>query len=205
MDKNDSKCNSGFDENTGKDLLGFTKEYYSKSTKIGIIADIQYADVEDGSNFDGSEIRRFRESLNCVKRAGKHFQNVGVDLVLQLGDILDGKSGQNYKRDLLEQIIPALKSRIDIMGNHELYLARRNEWKNHLNFFDTSANELRSYREICKDKWRLIFLDTYAVNSIEFLPDEIKGAWNIHLKIKINGQKNIKERMNFLKKTICKH
>ena len=48
---------NGFDSSTGKDSLGFTKGYYSKSTKIGIIADIQYADVEDGSNFDKSETR----------------------------------------------------------------------------------------------------------------------------------------------------
>ena len=34
---------NGFDSNTGKDSLGFKREYYSKSTKIGIIADIQYA------------------------------------------------------------------------------------------------------------------------------------------------------------------
>ena len=47
--------------------------------------------------------------MKCAKRAGKHFQNIGVDLVLQLGDIVDGKSGKNYKRDLLERIIPALK------------------------------------------------------------------------------------------------
>ena len=187
MDKNNST--TGFDKNTGKDSLGFTRGYYSKSTKIGVIADIQYADIDDGSNFDQSETRRYRESLNCAKRAGKHFQNVGVDLVLQLGDIVDGKSGKNFKRDLLERIIPALKCttkgnseeekevpRIDIMGNHELYLAKRNEWKNLSNFFDISSNELRSYREICNDKWRVIFLDTYAVNVIEFLPDEIEGA-----------------------------
>ena len=112
MDKNNlnsTNTSTGFDKNTGKDSLGFTHEYYSKSTKIGVIADIQYADVEDGSNFDQSETRRYRESLKCAKRAGKHFQNVGVDLVLQLGDIVDGKSGKNYKRDLLERIIPALK------------------------------------------------------------------------------------------------
>ena len=66
------------------------------------------------------------------------------------------------------------------MGNHELYLAKRNEWKNLSNFFDTSSNELRSYREICNDKWRVIFLDTYAVNVIEFSPDEIQGSENMN-------------------------
>ena len=55
---------NGFDSSTGKDSLGFTKGYYSKSTKIGIIADIQYADVEDGSNFDKSETRGYRQDLN---------------------------------------------------------------------------------------------------------------------------------------------
>ena len=41
--------------------------------------------MEDGSNFDKSEIRRYHESLKCAQRAGKHFQNENVDLVLQLG------------------------------------------------------------------------------------------------------------------------
>ena len=52
---------------------------------------------------------RYRESLKCAQRAGKHFQAENVDLVLQLGDILDGKSGDNVKRDLLERVLPALK------------------------------------------------------------------------------------------------
>ena len=55
------------------------------------------------------EWTRYRESLKCAQRAGKHFQAENVDLVLQLGDILDGKSGDNVKRDLLERVLPALK------------------------------------------------------------------------------------------------
>ena len=55
------------------------------------------------------EWTRYRESLKCAQRAGKHFQAENVDLVLQLGDILDGKSGENVKRDLLERVLPALK------------------------------------------------------------------------------------------------
>ena len=47
--------------------------------------------------------------MKCAQRAGKHFQAENVDLVLQLGDILDGKSGDNVKRDLLERVLPALK------------------------------------------------------------------------------------------------
>ena len=55
------------------------------------------------------EWTRYRESLKCAQRAGKHFQAENVDLVLQLGDILDGKSGENVKRDLLDRVLPALK------------------------------------------------------------------------------------------------
>ena len=47
--------------------------------------------------------------MKCAQRAGKHFQAENVDLILQLGDILDGKSGENVKRDLLERVLPALK------------------------------------------------------------------------------------------------
>ena len=50
------------------------KSYLRKVTKIGIIADIQYCDEEDGTSFDGSETRRYREALNVTKRAAKAFE-----------------------------------------------------------------------------------------------------------------------------------
>ncbi len=36
---------------------------------FGLIADVQYADVEDGENFLKTTIRRFRGSLAALKRA----------------------------------------------------------------------------------------------------------------------------------------
>ena len=72
---------------------------------VGMIADIQYAPVPDGFSFSGNP-RYYRHALVATKRAFQTFRNYntsndtdgdtddivgGVDLVVNLGDIIDGK------------------------------------------------------------------------------------------------------------------
>ena len=72
----------------------------SLNCHIGLIADVQYADVEDGSSFGGEEKRRFRGSLEAARRASAVFRAEKVDMMLQMGDAIDGKSGAgNCVRD----------------------------------------------------------------------------------------------------------
>ena len=166
------------------------KSYLKTVTKIGVIADIQYCDEDDGTSFDGSEIRRYREALNVTKRAAKTFENFQVGAVLQLGDAIDGKSKSNFKRDFCDRICPILEipvvkanddvgaftpsviPRMDVMGNHELYCATREKLSTILNDYDKDRNLLCYSKVIGNGRWRLIVLDSYGVSLLGHGSDE---------------------------------
>lgn len=150
----------------------------SENSRIGMIADVQYADVEDGSDFSGEERRRFRASLEAARRASAVFRAEKVDMLLQLGDAIDGKSGaENCVRDLgrvfgaLEEAFVKDKTgieRLDIMGNHELYCAPRSQLSSLLNHYDKEADLLRYSRTLEKSPaWRIIVLDSYGISLLD--------------------------------------
>jgi hypothetical protein len=58
--------------------------------KIGVLADIQYAPIPDGHSFAGV-LRYYRHSLEVARHAAQHFEQDGAEVVLNLGDIIDGK------------------------------------------------------------------------------------------------------------------
>jgi len=67
------------------------------SFSFGLIADIQYVDADDATNFAGTTQRFYRHSFNTYKEALKYWQNEVIPLpkcALVLGDILDGKTAQ---------------------------------------------------------------------------------------------------------------
>jgi len=59
--------------------------------KFGIIADIQYADIDDGESFMGVK-RYYRHALQAATLAVEEWEQQGDDVlfVAQLGDIIDG-------------------------------------------------------------------------------------------------------------------
>ena len=58
----------------------------SPSFSLGIIADVQYADAEDGWNFARTTRRAFRGSLNQLERAVDWWNAQELAAVAQLGD-----------------------------------------------------------------------------------------------------------------------
>ncbi|KAI4803373.1 hypothetical protein KUCAC02_006922 [Chaenocephalus aceratus] len=59
---------------------------------FGVIADIQYADLEDGFNYSRTRKRFYRSSLQLLKNAQRSWAESAVrpEFILQLGDIIDG-------------------------------------------------------------------------------------------------------------------
>ena len=55
---------------------------------FGVLADIQYAPIPDGFSYNG-KARYYRHALDAAKHAAKHFEEENVDLVINLGDIID--------------------------------------------------------------------------------------------------------------------
>eukprot|EP00522_Entomoneis_paludosa_P002561 CAMPEP_0172470150 /NCGR_PEP_ID=MMETSP1065-20121228/65585_1 /TAXON_ID=265537 /ORGANISM="Amphiprora paludosa, Strain CCMP125" /LENGTH=410 /DNA_ID=CAMNT_0013228001 /DNA_START=222 /DNA_END=1454 /DNA_ORIENTATION=- len=56
----------------------------------GLLADIQYAPVPDGYSYSGTP-RYYQNSLQVARLAAAHFERDQMDLLLNLGDIVDGK------------------------------------------------------------------------------------------------------------------
>lgn len=107
-----------------------TKKLFS----FGLITDIQYADIDNGYNYQRTSKRYYRKGLACLGNAIANWNSNKVDFVLQLGDMIDGKSHRNNKatKDLKQ-----LRKKCDkfqgyfahCCGNHELYNISRDEYK----------------------------------------------------------------------------
>ena len=102
---------------------------------FGAVADVQYANSENGADFKKTVVRRYRNALTLLTAALDEWttqeETLGypVQMIVQLGDLLDGRcQEQNHDRDecldrLLAQFnrMPTTVPRFDIIGNHELY------------------------------------------------------------------------------------
>ena len=95
---------------------------------FGLIADIQYADIEDRLNSQNTAWRRYRNSLVCLREAVTCWKNKNLSFVAQLGDIIDGfNSEQNKSREALNNVLrelhklPPRVGLVNVLGNHELY------------------------------------------------------------------------------------
>ncbi|XP_061087525.1 manganese-dependent ADP-ribose/CDP-alcohol diphosphatase isoform X2 [Conger conger] len=101
---------------------------------FGVIADIQYADIEDGFNFLHTRKRYYRNSLRLLHRANEKWKEEAVQpsFIIQLGDVIDGFNKKyNASETALETVVNELgKSAIEVhhvWGNHEFYNFSRDE------------------------------------------------------------------------------
>ncbi|CAM9122352.1 unnamed protein product, partial [Ectocarpus fasciculatus] len=99
---------------------------------FGIIADLHFLDAENGSNFDGTKVRRFRQSLEMLFRASDSFLEAKTTCNIMLGDIIDGKAkGLGKQMPFLDEVLD-ITVRTDrswhvVLGNHEYYNFTRDE------------------------------------------------------------------------------
>lgn len=99
---------------------------------LGVIADIQYADRDDGYNYTRTRMRYYRSSLQLLRNAQESWSESAVKLefILQLGDIIDGS---NKRQDASERALDTVLSEfssgsgsspvevVHVWGNHEFY------------------------------------------------------------------------------------
>lgn len=95
---------------------------------FGVIADIQYADLDDGYNFQRTSRRFYRTSIDLLRNALRAWSTAAVkpSFVLQLGDLIDGynKPAGASERALaavLEELGSASVHTHHVWGNHEFY------------------------------------------------------------------------------------
>ena len=101
---------------------------------FGVIADVHYADIDDGMNFSRTRDRYYRRSLELVKTAVRDWSTGQwrAEFVLQMGDLIDGlNSRYGASRPALDAVMSELtKSRhfvYHVLGNHDLYNLSRDE------------------------------------------------------------------------------
>ncbi|XP_066560786.1 manganese-dependent ADP-ribose/CDP-alcohol diphosphatase isoform X2 [Amia ocellicauda] len=152
---------------------------------FGVIADIQYADIEDGFNFLHTRKRYYRNSLSLLRRANEKWSREAVQpiFILQLGDIIDGFNKQhNASEKALETIINELeKSNAKIhhiWGNHEFYNFSREDLMNSVLYSKISESDLDevivengielsySYHFSPVPKFRFVLLDAYDLSLL---------------------------------------
>ncbi|XP_064179127.1 manganese-dependent ADP-ribose/CDP-alcohol diphosphatase isoform X2 [Anguilla rostrata] len=101
---------------------------------FGVIADIQYADIEDGFNHHHTRKRYYRNSLRLLRRANEKWKGEAVkpSFIIQLGDVIDGYNKKyNASETALKTVVNEMdKSAIEVhhvWGNHEFYNFSRDE------------------------------------------------------------------------------
>eukprot|EP00928_Gymnodinium_smaydae_P073244 TRINITY_DN56488_c0_g1_i1.p1 TRINITY_DN56488_c0_g1~~TRINITY_DN56488_c0_g1_i1.p1 ORF type:complete len:378 (+),score=30.97 TRINITY_DN56488_c0_g1_i1:78-1211(+) len=136
--------------------------------RFGAIADVQYADIPDGWNFQRTHRRGYRSALVCLRNAVKEWVGVPqLSFVVDLGDIIDQQcesEGQSHEAlaRVLKEWEPLSVPVHRLVGNHELY-----------NFSRAEAAELIPgitpwYRSFKPARgWRIVVLDPYDLNVIE--------------------------------------
>ena len=146
--------------------------------KFGMIADIQYVDADDATDFTGKQKRSYRNSLEVVKKAVKRWsEGEGVQFVAQLGDLVDGKAKTNGTEVAdCEKVLEELhecksKSLINIIGNHDLYNFKRHQLEGLLKT-KTDGATWYSFRPSAASPLRVIVLDSYDVSTIEGSTEE---------------------------------
>ena len=101
---------------------------------FGIIADVQYADEDNGSDYHKTRTRYYRNSLNILQDAVSHWRHAtsAVQFVLQLGDHIDGvcqrKGSLVALRSALLPLSSLGKPVYHVIGNHELYNFSKEEF-----------------------------------------------------------------------------
>mmetsp|Transcript_41466 Transcript_41466/g.119539 ORF Transcript_41466/g.119539 Transcript_41466/m.119539 type:complete len:362 (-) Transcript_41466:160-1245(-) len=137
--------------------------------RLGLIADIQFADIDDAPCYFGSGWRRYRNSLNVARAAVDVWNTAKVDAVVQLGDVIDGHNATKGcgTRAALAAVSTELDrctapKRFDLIGNHEIYNFSRSELPSSgLHCFAPDGKTYRS--EVLGDQWEVIILDPFEV------------------------------------------
>eukprot|EP00929_Paragymnodinium_shiwhaense_P113588 TRINITY_DN81874_c0_g1_i1.p1 TRINITY_DN81874_c0_g1~~TRINITY_DN81874_c0_g1_i1.p1 ORF type:complete len:360 (-),score=47.85 TRINITY_DN81874_c0_g1_i1:91-1170(-) len=159
--------------------------------RVGLIADVQYADAEDGSDYAKTEIRHFRNALKILSNAVKTWNAEGVDTLVQLGDIIDGinsKAGQSEAA--LQSVLNVFnqctaRRRFDLVGNHELYNFSKEDLPSRLNCTCPSSGKFY-YSAPLSGSWEAIFLDPYEIALMGLAKDSDNAKRAVDLMEKNN-------------------
>ncbi|RUS79332.1 hypothetical protein EGW08_012917 [Elysia chlorotica] len=168
-------------------MVKMSSRFVQKShITFGIVADVQYADSENGSDFLKKRIRYYRNSLNLLENAINDWKKSSdpVAFVLQLGDLIDGKNNHGGEASSKQALITALHPFQSLkstptyhtIGNHDLYNFQRSFFIESpvmnpslsLSIETSPSSQHLYYTFLPHPKLRIVSLDTYEVSLLGY-------------------------------------
>ncbi|CAL1534214.1 unnamed protein product [Lymnaea stagnalis] len=163
-------------------------EEKSPHLTFGIIADVQYADCENGTDFSKTRKRFYRNSLNLLKGATDYWISLEdpISMVLQLGDLIDRNScfgGKESSTEALNVVLQPLNSLTvpicHVLGNHDLYCFTHSFYQNSSLHSSRSLIPHRAetfsdnmyYTFLPHPKLRIVAIDTYELGLLGYEDD----------------------------------
>ncbi|XP_070783414.1 manganese-dependent ADP-ribose/CDP-alcohol diphosphatase isoform X2 [Enoplosus armatus] len=144
---------------------------------FGVIADIQYADIDDGLNYVRTRRRYYRSSLRLLRNAQESWSAVKPDFIVQLGDIIDGfNKDHGASERALDTVLREFGSGSaqvhHVWGNHEFYnfsrsALLRSELNSALRFEGSRAgSDIYAYHFSPFPGFTFVVLDAYDVSLL---------------------------------------
>ncbi|MEZ6120262.1 MAG: metallophosphoesterase [Pirellulaceae bacterium] len=94
--------------------------------KIGLVTDLHYADKPAAGS------RHYRETLDKFADAAAEFQRQEIDLLVELGDLVDAaddaETEKQYVRRINRELSAVTKQRHYVLGNHCVHTLTKNEF-----------------------------------------------------------------------------
>ena len=157
---------------------------------FGVIADIQYADIENAMNFSKTEHRGYRNALKEARRAVEYWKELVPSplFIAQLGDLIDGQNSGTYGQGTAMESPQSEKAFTAVMnelkksgihtvhavGNHELY---NFSWEEMRALYNDEQNTIAkehfyfSFQPI--EGWTCIMLNPYEISIMQ--PEDSRG------------------------------
>ena len=153
--------------------------------KFGLISDTQYVDADDGATFDGSTVRRYRHSLEILRKAVDYFKSEALSFCVLLGDAIDAKAGHLGIAGHCLDIVLDLTSTTGcpwniVLGNHDLKSISRPVLLEKFipSVAKACCDSEKMYYDFIDEKssnFRFIFLDGYDVSCISPSSEKYKS------------------------------
>ncbi|XP_018428921.1 PREDICTED: manganese-dependent ADP-ribose/CDP-alcohol diphosphatase [Nanorana parkeri] len=179
---------------------------------FGVIADIQYADKDDGYNYVKTRMRYYRSSLSLLQDAAQEWasETARPAFILQLGDIIDGfnvplGASETSLAKVLDEFDKLKVPVHHIWGNHEFYnFSRKQLVESKLNSAHLGETQVISpenghvpesfyaYHFSPFPKFRILLMDSYDFSVIGRDPTSHKYVKSL----KVLKQKNKNADLN---------
>lgn len=172
---------------------------------IGVISDVQYADIDNANNYANTVVRRYRQSLSILETAAICYGARKVSCAVMLGDMIDGQAaGNGTTEECLSSIMGIIDKNTDcpwhfVNGNHEYYNFSRDSLHKMIPAsYQSGCSATKLYYDFVPfPGCRCIMLDGYDISTIghssvehhdqatetlvannpNFVPGEATGNW----------------------------